>query len=241
MSEARRRALRLQQIPEFLALLQAALDVEVRAARSVFDGTIQTLQDWIEAFYADHNEQLAEDAGPIVRAYGDAIAEQALSEIDALDVRFDSAALSEQYSQGLADRWTNDSISQLRAMLRDEAEEELEEEFDSRLNSWQESRAQLTAEREATQAGSAFTKIPFLVAGVERLIWAAGVDACPLCQAMNGRVVSITQPFLEKGASVDPGGDTTTLVTTQVIGHPPLHGLGGKGGVCDCVVVASAG
>ena len=45
MSEARRRALRLQQIPEFLALLQAALDVEVSAARSVFDGTIQTLQD----------------------------------------------------------------------------------------------------------------------------------------------------------------------------------------------------
>lgn len=238
MSAALRRALRQQQIPEFLALLQAALDLEVGAARAVFDGTKQTLSDWIDAFYPELNEQLARDAGPLVKLFGDAIANAALSEIDAVNVRFDSAALSAQYSQGLADRWTNDSISQLRALLRDESDEEFQEEIDSRLSLWQENRARLTAEREATQAGAAFTKIPFLVAGVERLVWAAGVDACPLCAAMNGRVVSITQPFLAKGDTVDPGGDTTSLVTTQVIGHPPLHGLGGKGGVCDCIVVA---
>lgn len=237
----RRRGLRLEYLPAFIALLSEVLGREIRSARDVSDGTKHTLRDWIEVFYPILADRLARSALPVVREYGGKVAETALAEIDALDMRFDVEPLSLDYAQKLAARWTNDSIGQLRAMLRDTPDDEFGDAFDEKMTSWQDGqRAATSAAAEATQAGGAFTKVPFIAAGIERMIWVAGTDACPLCQRLNGRVVEITQPFLAEGDTVDPeDGETTPLVTKQVIGHPPLHGMGGRGGVCDCVVVAA--
>lgn len=238
MSVERRTRLRLESIPEFVLLFRAVLEMESRAVRGVFDGTEKTLRQWVEAFYSVANRKLAEDALDVVRPYGEKISAAALAEIAAPDTPFDLDVLVTSYAAGLATRWTDDSVSQWRAMLRDEAEEDLGELLGAKLESW-ESRPQLAGEREATQAGSAFVKVPFMLAGVKTMQWVALGESCPLCQMMNGRTVAIDRPFLEPGDKVDPGGDTSPLVAAQSIGHPPLHGLGGRGGVCDCLLISS--
>lgn len=236
-----RAALRDRQVPVFRALFDDRVRMEAAAARSALRrGDIAAFDRWIDSFYPGWQRDMALAMLGSVDPFGAGVAELALEEVGST-VTFNSSLLAAQYSQHMAARWTNDSVAQLRQIMRDVKEEVVEDALIERIDEWGTIRAAESAEREATQAGGAFAKFAFLAADVNELTWRAVGESCPLCQSMHGRSVEITRPFLDVGAELvaERDGETTRMVTKQLIGHPPLHGMGGRGGVCDCLVAAA--
>lgn len=231
-----RSRLRTFHVQDFRAALLSPMRRELRAIEDVMAGGIGELDAWLDIYYPDHREALAADVRPLVRKYGGLVVGAALEEVDEGGASVATAAFADEYSATIAQRWTDSSVAQIRQIIRDEAEPL--DVVEARLAKWGETRHVWSGEREATQAGGAFAKLAYLAVGVERLVWRT-VAPCDLCAPMEGRTVSITSTFLAEGDTVEPTGDANPLTVTRSIGHPPLHGMGGRGGVCQCMVAAA--
>jgi hypothetical protein len=236
-SVARRTRLRNRAVPRYREILDAQLRAEVAAIQSVLDDEGVDIDGWLAAFYAEHGQALAAALEPLTLRYGTATSKTALEEVDS-DASVPVAEFAGVYAGNAAVRWVNSSVAQLRDIVATEAED-VADVIAERLVKWEETRPGWTSEREATQAGSAFVKLAFVAAGVTKLVWRANAGACDFCMEMNGKVVGIEQSFARAGDEVAPGGDTAPMSIPQTIGHPPLHGLNGRGGVCQCQIAAA--
>jgi HK97 family phage portal protein len=169
----------------------------------------------VKAYGADNLNQTAEEEGapPPLKA------EQYREFVD-------------EYSNGLATRYTNESIAQVRGRIAQAPDAESAfDALDELLDYWEEDRSDSFADEELTQAGGAFIKAALFAAGVQFLRWRANAGACPLCESLDGAVTEITTPFVEAGSIVDAGEGVTPLNVSFNIGHPPLH-VG-----CECQIV----
>jgi YD repeat-containing protein len=78
----------------------------------------------------------------------------------------------------------------------------------------------------------------YMAAGVTRVRWVAMGKSCPYCRKLNGKVVGINSPFLQKGIAFEADGvdeqrgKKPPLVPSHDVKHPPAH----QG--CDCHLVA---
>lgn len=237
-----RRARRSEQVPVFEAALAAILAGELRAARSALGSKLveAEFRAWMDEFYPTLSGLIVDDLSGPVTVYGTDLAALAAREIGG-DTPSTAAvgALATAYTASMADRWVRSSIAQYMATLRDE--QEPEQVIRDRLDRWEGNRAGLTAASEATKANGAFSRMTYMLGGVDRMVWRSLGKSCPLCTEMDGRTIGVTDMFLEEGAKVvgsGPDGEVE-LVTHQPIGHPPLHGVSGGGGICDCMVVAA--
>lgn len=231
-----RSQLRAAQVPLFRAILAPLLEREINAARRIItQGT--NLNAWVEEFYPSQQEAVAKAIGPVSQTYGEQTAELLIEEMGSGTVPPSIKDFAAEYAAGLAARWTNDAIAQIRQIQRDE--EEVNDPLLERLDTWEQSRADRQAEREATQGAGAFATHTMIASGISRMTWKTVGDSCPLCRRMGGRTVGVSDPFLVAGASLearDAEGVALRLITRRSIGHPPLHGAGKRGGVCDCLV-----
>lgn len=235
-SVLRRSRLRNLQVPLFRRSLNAPLTQEIAALLARLADGISALDDWLDDFYPEHELEIIRSVRPVVTTYGTQVTEMALEEVDEPDAAVPVGVFAAEYLTALASRWSDSSIAQMRQIIRDEPEPEAA--IIDRLDKWQATRAVWGGEREATQAGSAFVKLAFLTVGVQQLVWRT-VSPCDICAPMEGRVVGINSPFLEAGAEVGGQGESNAFQLTQTIGHPPLHGLDGRGGVCQCTIAAA--
>lgn len=235
-SVLRRSRLRNLQVPLFRRSLAAPMRREIAAIRDRLADGLTALDDWLDVFYPEHQLDISRSVRPTVTTYGVQVTEMALEEVEQPDAEIPLGIFAGEYITALASRWSDSSIAQVRQILRDESEPEAA--IDARLQKWEGTRATWNAEREATQAGSAFVKLAFLTVGVQQLVWRT-VSPCDICAPMEGRVVGINSPFLDAGAEVGGQGDSNAFQLTQTIGHPPLHGLDGRGGVCQCTIAAA--
>lgn len=232
-----RSRLRREQVPIFRSALSPILEQETAAARRVLDRTTPELDAWVEEFFPEQQERVEEALAPLVETYGEDTVALVMEEIGTDVTPAALEVFAQQYATGLAVRWTNDSVAQIRQIQRDE--EDVEEAMRQRLDAWEESRAQRMAEREATQAAGAFAVHAMVAAGIRSTVWRAVGESCPLCTRMDGRTVSVTRPFMSPGDTLeaeDETGETLRFQTQQRLSHPPLHGAGKRGGVCDCLV-----
>ncbi len=235
----RRNQRRQLQVPVFRALFESAVNREVAALREVLADGLAAIELWAEAFYPAHEERLRSDFEPEVRAFGSDITVMALEEVDS-DAPILLDLFAAQYATALAARWVSSSRKQVHAITRDEDEESVVDVLEGRLEKWAERRHVWAAERESSQAGSAFAKVAYIAAGITQLIWRTSGGACPICAELDGTVVGVSEPFVRQGQSVGPDGDGQTPVRPSMnIGHPPLHGLDGRGGVCQCLIAAA--
>ncbi len=88
------------------------------------------------------------------------------------------------------------------------------------------------ARQETRRVARAAAREGFRRAGVQRLVWVTrGAETCELCQAMNGKTVSLVrdEPFLPEGAELPGGPGTAPLTVKAKTMTPPLH----SGCVCD--------
>ncbi len=162
---------------------------------------------------------------PAVSALVGGIAGAAMSELgsDPSDLEIDEFVAS--YLEKFSDRWVISSRGQIDSILSaGGTEEELSLALENRLDEWTEKRAAKVAKKEPVKIDGAVSRLAWAVAGVAVVTWVANADACPLCDEMDGRTVSISRSFVAPGDTVDPAdGDTQKLEVKQVTNHPPLH------------------
>lgn len=117
----------------------------------------------------------------------------------------------------------------------DEVAAALKEKF----KGWSDARAQMVAQTETIRSANRGAQLAYREAGIERKRWLASGDACKVCLAMNGRVMSIDEPFLAKGQEFNPVDDAGKAILStpfstkyEDIETPPMHPN------CRCTVVA---
>lgn len=206
---------------------------------------IPELNDKITAFYEELSEYIARQMLPIVETYADLVQAAAMEEIgNEPDMTDELRQFTKDYVDAMTLRHIGRSKGQLEAIVLNTPPEELEGALNQRLDEWDETRADKIGTHESVQSGAAIALTAWAGAGVSFLVWRTVGVNCPLCNRMNGKRVSTSRNFLEKGDVVQPlfaeddqplEGDpqrTNPLKIRKAISHPPLHGK------CDCTLVA---
>jgi len=190
-----------------------------------------TFSGKLEAFYATDFGRLVRDImGPILSTFSAEIMAAAADETgNPADV--DLAPFVSEYLDTLALRHSISSRGQIEALARDA--DGGEDAIGERLDQWDAERGERIGHRESVQFSEAVAVASFVAWSVTRLRWVANSDACPLCAALDGKVVGIEKNFVGKGDTVNPNdGVTSPLTSSGNVGHAPLHAG------CECSVVA---
>jgi HK97 family phage portal protein len=94
-------------------------------------------------------------------------------------------------------------------------------------------RSDMIARTEVIRAANEGAKATYKASGVTEMKWLAVGDACPYCQELDGKVVSVDEPFVKSGDHFQPEGASSPLSTTYGdVNTPPAHPN------CRCTVVA---
>ena len=193
-------------------------------------------RSWLRDFYDEHRAFWVKQLLPLLLSFADRVGASVGRELEIAAQDSDSIGqFIEDYLEALAARQVGSSFGQLRALLEEALENDQDPEpaLIERLDAWEESRAAQVARDEASQAGNAFARQFYLLAGVMTLHWVnRGSENCPYCRDLNGRVVGIQEFFLKSEVDFQPEGADRPLSSRSNVRHPPLH----KG--CDCQIVA---
>lgn len=208
--------------PEVQALRRAV-------RRAVQDGDpVESINAWIGEFYPDHQQRIARIMRPLVEALAAVVADAAFDEV-AADPDGDLLEFVNSYTENLASRQVAKSISELQRVLEEVSEDEFEPTLMERADKWEEERPSRVARDEIVRVAAGAARWAWQSAGIAGLAWRASIDACPLCQEMDGMEIPTRGYFLAEGDSVGDG--TNTFVASGPIGGPPLH----DGCKCDIV------
>lgn len=94
--------------------------------------------------------------------------------------------------------------------------------LDALLDDWESGAADETAREETIRLGEAVALAVWGALGVQRTVWVASPDACPICQEMDGKTTSIEGAYAASGDVVE-GEDRAPLEIKKTFKHPPLH------------------
>jgi HK97 family phage portal protein len=210
-----------------LAQLRAAIE---RARKA---GNPEILGDYVGEQSAATSSYALRLFLPVVQAFAKTLQVQTVADFgqdgqaeEGLDT------FAEEFAQGMANRWTNETVSTVRGFIATAANEE--EAFESvalQIDRWNENRAEITASGETVQSSGAIVKFVLGAIGYQLLRWRANQGACPGCMSMDGKTTRISEPFVSAGDTVDAGEGQNPIVPKRNIGHPPLHGG------CSCDIV----
>ena len=205
---------------------------QVRAAMKRELRDANAFRVWLDEFYETFNVFARDAFLPALQGFADLMAASAEAELSTEGLARQVDSFVRDYADVMGVRWAARSRREIMRILRDSPDDAAAEIHDM-LDRWTASRAGTVANHEATRAGSAFLRASYIAAGVVMVRWVTRGQNCPLCSAMNGKVVEIQRAFLGAGDVVDPAdGETTPLEVSRNISHPPLH----EG--CDCGIIA---
>jgi len=179
----------------------------LRQVSKHLDRSEETFVNWLEEFYREAPDWMIRMFLPVLLTYAEAMQAQAAGEVGA-DVGMSPEL--EQTMQRYASIWARDytasSRGQLRAVVREalESGEDVAASVEERLDEWEERRPGKLAQKETVEAAGVIAKSVFAAAGVQRLRWVnAGGNPCPYCEELDGKVVGIEEPFVEKNDQLD--------------------------------------
>lgn len=183
-----------------------------------------------------HGAFVAREYSRLLSSYGADVQAEVADELglDSAPAEADISVVVPLYVSRFLNRHARRSVNQLRALVQRVPEDELWDAIDARMTEWEEKRALKLAGEESVYSSGALVRMTFLAAGVLSMQWVAFGRNCPLCEEMNGRVVSIREAFVRKDETVEPSDSETRPLTAR---HPVLHAPLHRG--CDCVVVAA--
>ena len=129
-------------------------------------------------------------------------------------------------ANGYTEIYIRDHIDSSKGqLLALSGEPEPETMINTRLNEWEEKRADKIAKWETVNAAGVFARLAFAALGVRYLRWRTSINPCPYCQSMGGKVVGISNVF-SLGNMEAEGQEPMRLFRTPK--NPPLH----EGCVC---------
>jgi HK97 family phage portal protein len=210
----------------------AFIKAEIEKNRKLRAG--RSIQDFIDEFYRTLPDWIIQRVGPTMTALGEAIQEAASAEIG-VDPGMTSEMSAElrEYIKGFARQYADGDRGQLLALLSDPEAGGLDA-LEQRLDEWHEGGPSGATRAEKVGFDQVVT-LPNMMAAAT--FWAAGYGArwtirgektCPYCRALNGKIISRGQAFLQAGDHQPEGADVPMSVRTTK--YPALH----QG--CDCVI-----
>jgi len=222
----------------FSKMVQNEVDVVQMAIEKDFgERSSSDFIRWLDAFYSKEMPGwIKRDFGPVLKAYADLIARESGRMIGLDEVMTDElVGFVTEYLDVYATRHCGSSIGQLKKLVEDAAPDEVVETLLLRTKAWLEKRPDQIADDEAIRVANAVARETWRQNGVVKLKWVAqGSKACPFCKQLNGKIVGIKSPFLEKDdilTGKDANGNHMRIKGRK--GHPPIH----KGCVCAIVPV----
>ena len=182
-------------------------------------------EEWLDEFYAKHPEYIEKNMMPLVHSYGDAVRDAAIKEVG---LEFVEGEQYEQFLRAYMDtyvaRHVSSSVGQLKAIVRDAEPDTLEQDLLTRLEEWEQKRADKITANESVKLGDAVTRTIWTLAGVTQFVWMAlGAKPCPYCEELNGTVVGIDMAFVRDGSIFEPEGADSPMVIRGSKMHAPLH------------------
>lgn len=223
------------QLPLMEAVTTKILAREAKAVRreikkAFSDRAARDFREWLNTFYADYDDIVVREFGPILRAFAETVASTVLAAqgADELDRTF--APFVVDFIAGFGRRWAAISRKELTQILNDTDPADVVEALEARVDHWEDVRAEQTARRETTRAGEAFGRAAWVAVGVQVLRWVAIGENCPFCSQLDGRVVGTQEAFVRQGQQL-LDGDAAPLTPRSNVLHPPIHDG------CDCLVI----
>ena len=211
---------------------------DVRRALNSFT-TKRTIQDfvgWMDTFYSDYRGVLQDAFLPVMMSLAEQMTGVVADELDLEDagVTDELRTFMDGYLEQFAALEAIGDQKQLEALIRQALNEGADPVplVEERLTGWEESKADKLAAQQAFEAGNALIVAGYGAAGVLFLRWVTNSGACPFCRKLNGKVVGISEYFVQGGGSVDGDDGDEPMLVRRNTRHPPLHGA------CSCVVSA---
>lgn len=256
--EQRQTERRLDLVESFLPVFQDSLRRmvrgEVQDIRSELSNMFSTQGDGLQGFlrfldtyYSDDFPGLAERTSQTAfRSFAEAVVRTVAEDLDNLTgnpaiVARDLVDQPEGYWDKFVNEYAASSRRQLQASAQNAAENpeapEPDEAVDQRLTEWQEGtdggrpRHERWADKETHSLHNASAKAAFAAGGIMAMRWAAVGQNCPMCNALDGTVVSIQSSFVNGGDTVVGTDGETEITPRGKITHPPLHSG------CDCLIL----
>jgi HK97 family phage portal protein len=191
---------------------------------------------WLEDFYRDHPPVWVKALLPILLNYADQIGASIADELggdppDSLDIR----AFIDRYMETMSGSASSSSLLQLKALL-DEATNAGQDPLpliEERLDGWEDTRAERESRHESRNMLGALTVAFLGYRQVGKMIWTGVGDDCPFCRELNGRIVGVSEVFLNANEEFKPEGAESPLSLRTSMSHPPAHSG------CDCMILAA--
>ena len=129
---------------------------------------------WIKSYYDSLPDYIKQQVTPVYQAFSNAIKTEISNEIDINDdVNPRDEHLVREYVDAFTKRYIGSSKGQLQEILTKTNPSDMYDQVSGRLDEWDNTRADKTADHEKVQASNAFAKNIYKMAGVSSLIWAS--------------------------------------------------------------------
>lgn len=185
--------------------------VERRFTKASQEGSLAEFLAWVESYYSEFRETIAQTMTPALQAIADTVGIEAVSMVGANTMPALDTFVS-SYVAALVSRHSSDSRGQIQTLLNAGEPEAILTAANDMLHAWRTGRAGQIARREAVRISNAVSRFVWQSAGVQQLRWQIAKE-CPDCEPFNGMTIGIRDEF-----------------SSQLL-HPPLHDD------CQCIVL----
>lgn len=135
----------------------------------------------------------------------------------------------EKYTEGFIHRHSGKIVGDVYRVVERNTQDTLRDEIEDRINDWKINLPAQTREEESVRSSNAFTKTLFVAYGVSKMKAVANYDACPICQQLDGKIVSIEGNFIDKNNDFEDG-EGNKVYFRKSYSHPPWHQF------CQCSI-----
>lgn len=199
--------------------------------------SVDDFRDWLSKFYSELRDVVPGLFEAVLSSLAEHMASDVATEIDKEDPGYTDEMRDyvAKYLDNFAGEYVASSERQLKAILMAAAADDVDpaEAINTRLDGWEETKAQKTGRQQTFEAGNALVVGLYGAMGVAQMRWAARGDSCPYCKRLNGRIVGVNEAFVAGGDSVHGDEGSEPMKVRRTKRHAPLHGT------CDCVVLAA--
>lgn len=149
----------------------------------------------------------------------------------------------QRYTFKFARRISDTSVEDVRQVLLDAFEHsknmaETRDMLLQKFTTWSESRATMVARTEIIRGLNEGSLLAYKKAGFRSKKWKATGGACPVCRALDGKIISIDQDFVPINTTWDPTDENGAKLlpapfkpTYESVGRPPAHPN------CRCAII----
>ena len=140
----------------------------------------------------------------------------------------------DEYVVSFAKRYLSQDRGSLVNVIKDaiDSEADYTEAVTARASAWKDTRPQQIEQLETTRLRNYFALAAYASMGIKKIRSVSNGKSCPYCNAIDGVVVDVYEPFIRKGEEFKPEGAELPLTPTSNRSHPPYHDG------CDCDIVS---